>query len=112
MLFKGRLIMSLFENNLSRFSPLADRMRPQSFDDFVGQKHLLSSNSFLIRAINSGNVGSCIFYGPPGCGKTTIANLIATVCKGEFKKLNAVSSGVGDAKEICKEYKESQHLNK
>lgn len=102
--------MSLFENNLTKFSPLADRMRPTSFNDFVGQKHLLSPNSFLVRAIKSGTVGSCIFYGPPGCGKTTIAGIIANECKGNFKKLNAVSSGVGDAKDIIAEAKSNLEL--
>ncbi len=105
-----RFIMNLFENNLTKFSPLADRMRPNSFEEFVGQKHLVSPNSFLTRAIKSGNVGSCIFYGPPGCGKTTIAGLIANECKGVFKKLNAVSSGVGDAKEIISEAKTNLEL--
>lgn len=102
--------MSLFENNLTKFSPLADRMRPTSFNDFVGQKHLLSPNSFLVRAIKSGTVGSCIFYGPPGCGKTTIAGIIANECKGNFKRLNAVSSGVGDAKDIIAEAKSNLEL--
>jgi len=97
--------MNLFENNLNKYSPLADRMRPRIFDEFVGQTHLISQNSFLVRAIRSGNVGSCIFYGPPGCGKTTIASIIASACNGNFKKLNAVSSGVGEAKEIIAEAK-------
>lgn len=102
--------MSLFENNLTKYSPLADRMRPTGFADFVGQKHLLSANSFLVRAIKAGSVGSCIFYGPPGCGKTTIAGIIANECKGVFRKLNAVSSGVGDAKEIIAEAKSNLEL--
>jgi putative ATPase len=102
--------MNLFEENLNKFSPLADRMRPRIFDEFVGQTHLISQNSFLVRAIRSGNVGSCIFYGPPGCGKTTIASIIASACNGNFKKLNAVSSGVGEAKEIISEAKSNLEL--
>ena len=92
--------MNLFEENLNKYSPLADRMRPRNFAEFVGQTHLISQNSFLVRAIRGGNIGSSIFYGPPGCGKTTIAGIIASACNGIFKKLNAVSSGVGEAKEI------------
>lgn len=102
--------MNMFENNLNKYSPLADRMRPRTFNEFVGQSHLISDNSFLVRAIRSGNIGSCIFYGPPGCGKTTIASIIASACNGVFKKLNAVSSGVGDAKEIIAEAKTNLEL--
>ena len=102
--------MDFFENNLVKYSPLADRMRPTNFKEFVGQKHLISENSFLVRAIRLGNIGSCIFYGPPGCGKTTIASLIASACNGVFKKLNAVSSGVGDARDIISEAKNNLEL--
>lgn len=100
----------MFEGNLTKFRPLADRMRATTLDDFIGQKHLVSKGSFLVRAIELGSVGSCIFYGPPGCGKTTFASIIANTCKGNFKKLNAVSSGVGDAKEIISEAKTNLEL--
>lgn len=83
--------------------PLAERMRPTSFDDFVGQEHIIGKNMLLRRAIEVGELGSCIFYGPPGTGKTTLANIVAKQLKGEFRKLNAVSSGVSDAKEIIRE---------
>lgn len=83
--------------------PLAERMRPTCFEDFVGQEHIVGKNMLLRRAIEAGEIGSCIFYGPPGTGKTTLANIVAKQLKGEFRKLNAVSSGVGDAKEIIKE---------
>ena len=102
--------MNMFEGNLTKFRPLADRMRATTLDDFIGQKHLVSKGSFLVRAIELGSVGSCIFYGPPGCGKTTFASIIANTCKGNFKKLNAVSSGVGDAKEIISEAKTNLEL--
>lgn len=90
--------------------PLAERMRPQSFDDFVGQEHIVGKNSLLRRAISVGELGSCIFYGPPGTGKTTLANIIAKTMKGEFRKLNAVSSGVGDAKAIIAEAESQKRM--
>lgn len=91
-------------------SPLADRMRPNSIDDFFGQEHLIGKNGFLFRAIKANSLGSCIFYGPPGTGKTTLANIIAKTCDGEFKKLNAVSSGVADAKAIINEAEQNRLL--
>ena len=100
----------LFSDNVKQFAPLADRMRPNSLDEFLGQEHLIYKNSFLVRAITSGSIGSCIFYGPPATGKTTIANIIANTCKGQFRKLNAVSSGVGDAKAIIEEARNNLKL--
>ncbi|MBQ2864574.1 MAG: replication-associated recombination protein A [Clostridia bacterium] len=100
----------LFTDNMKQFAPLADRMRPSSLSEFIGQEHLIYKNSFLVRAITSGSIGSCIFYGPPATGKTTIANIIANTCKGQFRKLNAVSSGVGDAKQIIEEARNALKL--
>lgn len=100
----------LFSDNIKKFAPLADRMRPSSLDEFLGQEHLIYKNSFLVRAITSGSIGSCIFYGPPATGKTTIANIIANTCKGQFRKLNAVSSGVADAKQIIDEARSALKL--
>lgn len=100
----------LFSENIRKFAPLADRMRPNTLDQFLGQEHLIYKNSFLVRAITSGSIGSCIFYGPPGTGKTTIANIIANTCKGQFRKLNAVSSGVADAKAIIDEARNNLKL--
>ena len=88
--------------------PLAERMRPNLLSEFVGQKHIVGQNMLLWRAIMAGEVGSCIFYGPPGTGKTTLANIIAKNLNGNFRKLNAVSSGVGDAKEIIAEAKKNK----
>ncbi len=90
--------------------PLAERMRPTSLDNFIGQKHIVGKNNLLDRAIRAGVLGSCIFYGPPGTGKSTLANIIATTCKGEFRKLNAVSSGVADAKQIIEQAKTDFNL--
>ncbi len=100
----------LFSDNIKKYAPLADRMRPTSLDEFLGQEHLIYKNSFLVRAITSGSIGSCIFYGPPATGKTTIANIIANTCKGQFRKLNAVSSGVADAKQIIDEARSALEL--
>ncbi len=86
-------------DNLKRV-PLAEKMRPKSFDDFVGQEHIVGKNTLLYRAIKYGTLGSCIFYGPPGTGKTTLANIIANSLKANYVKINAVTSGVGDAKAI------------
>ena len=102
--------MEMFENDVKKFSPLADRMRPIYIEDFIGQRHIINKNSFLVRAVQMGTLGSCIFYGPPGCGKTTIATIISNTAKGKFKKLNAVSSGVGDAKSIIAEAKSDLEL--
>src|SRR5690554_8210973 len=75
-------------------TPLAERMRPSSLDELIGQEHLSSSNSFLYRAVKSGTVPSMILWGPPGVGKTTIANNIANEVKAPFYPLSAISSGV------------------
>lgn len=80
--------------------PLAERMRPKTLDDFVGQEHIVGKNKLLRRAIQTGNVGSLIFYGPPGAGKTTLAGIIAKMLDANIEKLNAVSSGVAEAKAV------------
>ncbi len=87
-----------FNDNEEKAKPLAERMRASTFKDFVGQSHIVSEGSLLRRAISLDRLGSCIFWGPPGCGKTTLANIIAAQTNGEFIKLNAVSSGVADVK--------------
>ena len=87
-----------YYSNFSDKKPLSDRMRPTCLAEFVGQKHIVGENSLLNRAIKAGVLGSCIFYGPPGTGKTTLAHIIAQTNTGEIEKLNAVSSGVAEAK--------------
>ncbi len=79
-------------------SPLAYRMRPEALDDIVGQDHLLKPGSFLRRALERDEVFSMILYGPPGCGKTTLAAVIARLTKAEFQVVNAVAAGVKDLK--------------
>ena len=80
--------------------PLAERMRPQSIEDYVGQQHILGENSGLRRAISSGNIPSMIFWGPPGVGKTTLAQIIANTVDRPFHALSAINSGVKDIREI------------
>ncbi len=87
-----------FNNNEETAKPLAERMRANSLDEFIGQKHIVAEGSLLRRAIATDRLGSCIFWGPPGCGKTTLANVIALRTNGEFIKLNAVNAGVADVK--------------
>lgn len=87
-----------FNDNEEKAKPLAERMRANSLDEFIGQEHIVSQGSLLRRAISADRLGSCIFWGPPGTGKTTLANIIALGTNGEFIKLNAVNAGVADVK--------------
>ena len=102
--------MNLFYENLSKNAPLAERMRPRTLDEFVGQAHLAKKGSLLRRAIEVDRLGSCIFYGPPGTGKTTLASIVANTTGSEFRILNAVTSGVADAKKIIEEAKTNLEL--
>ncbi len=86
-------------------TPLAERMRPTRLEDLIGQDHLSSPESFLYKAIKSGNVPSLILWGPPGVGKTTIANIIANEIKVPFYTLSAISSGVKDIREVIQKAK-------
>ncbi|MDQ5983291.1 MAG: Replication-associated recombination protein A [Eubacteriales bacterium SKADARSKE-1] len=81
-------------------SPLADRLRPQTVDDMVGQEHILGKNKLLRRVIESGNIPNMIFYGPPGTGKTTLAGIISKKTNRTLHKLNATSASTGDLKTI------------
>ena len=83
--------------------PLAERMRARTLSEFIGQEHIVSETGLLRRAIKLDRLGSCIFWGPPGCGKTTLANVVANSTAGNFVKLNAVSSGVADVKRVVDE---------
>lgn len=88
----------MFDNR--RKSPLADRMRPRNLDEFIGQEHIVGKGRLLRRAIESDTLQSSIFFGPPGCGKTTLASVIANTTGAAFVKLNAVTSGVKEVREV------------
>lgn len=94
---------SLFEEEKITNIPLAERMRPKVLSEFIGQTHIIYDGSLLCRAIKADKLGSCIFWGAPGTGKTSLANVIANTTGSHFEKLNAVSSGVADAKKIIDE---------
>jgi putative ATPase len=89
----------MFENTL----PLAERVRPHSLEDLIGQDHLVAPESVLYKAISSGNIPSMILWGPPGTGKTTLANIIANQVKRPFKTLSAVSAGVKEVRDVIQQ---------
>jgi len=99
--------MDLFESvrqtNRKHARPLAARMRPRSLDDYVGQDHFLGPGKLLRRMLLADRISSLIFYGPPGCGKTALAHVIAHHTKSRFKPLNAVSTGTKEVREVLAE---------
>ena len=88
--------------NYNDRAPLAQRMRPQSIDEIIGQEHILAPGKLLRRSIDTDRLSSIILYGPPGCGKTTIANVIAKVTHKFFQNLNAVTDGVPELRKVVK----------
>ena len=101
----------LFSMSVKSLAPLADRMRPRTLDEFVGQEQIVGRNKLLRRAIEADRLTSSIFWGPPGCGKTTLASVIAESTRAEFVKLNAVTSGVSDVREVLKAAESRLKLN-
>lgn len=99
-----------FANQKQTYKPLAERMRPSRLEDFQGQEKLVGQNSVLRKAIDHDQLLSLILYGPPGTGKTTLAKILATETKKEFHRLNAVTSGVKDIREVVKQAKASQQF--
>ena len=85
--------------------PLAFRMKPKTLEDYVGQEHILGQDKILYRTIKADRLSSIILWGPPGCGKTSLAKVISNTTKYKFKKINAVSAGVGDIKGAIEEAK-------
>jgi putative ATPase len=92
--------------------PLAENMRPTGLDDYIGQKHLVGENSTLRKMISTGLIPSMIFWGPPGTGKTTLANIIAKSQNRLFYTLSAISSGVKDVREVIEKAKENNLFSK
>ena len=91
--------------------PLAERLRPKSLDDYIGQKHLVGPNAVLRRMIESGNLSSFILWGPPGVGKTTLAKIIANKLERPFYTLSAVTAGVKDVRHVIEKAKQTRFFN-
>ncbi len=104
------LFDTLNEKSKNESIPLAERMRPETLREFLGQADIASDGSLLKRAIISDKLGSCIFFGPPGTGKSTLANIIANSTSGNFVKLNAVTSGVADVKKAIEQAEDNLRL--
>lgn len=106
----------LFEENLNQniaqVAPLAERMRPKTLEEFVGQEEIIAKGKPLRKMIETGNISSVILWGPPGCGKTTLARLIAKYTKSQFEEFSAVTAGVADIRRITKEATDRLKFNK
>lgn len=94
-----------------RLRPLAERMRPKTLDEIVGQEKIIRKGSLLYRAIMAGRLSSLLLYGPPGSGKTTIASVISALTSSPFRKLNAVTDGVAEVRAVLKEAEESLYYH-
>ncbi|MDR0841670.1 MAG: replication-associated recombination protein A [Christensenellaceae bacterium] len=90
----------LFTQTARKNAPLAERMRPRTLDEFIGQPHIVGQGKLLRRAIETDTLQSSIFFGPPGCGKTTLAAIIANATNAAFVKMNAVAAGVKELREV------------
>ena len=86
-------------------SPLAERMRPTTLEEYVGQKHIIGEKTFLFSSLKEGRIPSMILWGPPGVGKTSLAELISKECKRPFYALSAINSGVKDIRNIIEKAK-------
>ena len=95
------------QKNKKGESPLASRMRPSTLDEVVGQEHIIGKDKLLYRAIQADRISSVIFYGPPGTGKTTLAKVIASTTKSDFRQINATSAGKKDMEDVVEEAKKN-----
>ena len=114
-------ILSLYHNCMDLFTsleqtnkqtPLAELLRPKTLDEYLGQNQVVGENTAFINLLRSGRLFSCIFWGPPGCGKTTLARLIASNTNSSFIELSAVNSGIKDIKDCVEQAKENLRYNK
>src|SRR3954453_21570213 len=96
----GDLFSDAAHERAAEVAPLAQRVRPRTLEEFVGQRHVLGEGSALRRSIEEDRVRSSIFYGPPGSGKTTLARIVAASTGAEFEELSAVSASVKDVREV------------
>src|SRR3989344_1059527 len=96
----------LFDSKLTKDTPLADKMRPDSLEEFIGQEKVVGTGTLLRQAIEKDDIPSMIFWGPPGSGKTTLAWVIAKMTKSVFVQFSAVSSGLKEFREVIKEAEE------
>ncbi|MHB1407581.1 MAG: AAA family ATPase, partial [Desulfitobacteriaceae bacterium] len=102
------LFSSSFDQN--QVAPLAERMRPRTLDEYIGQSHILGPGKLLRRAVEADRVTSLILYGPPGTGKTSLAYVISQQTASRFVKINAVAAGVKEIREIIQEATDQLHL--
>ena len=100
--------LTMFEEKIKR--PLADRLRPKTLDEFAGQKHLIGKGKLLRKLIESDQISSMIFWGPPGVGKTTLAGIIASSTKSEFINFSAVTSGIKEIKGVMEQAEQNRRF--